>query len=149
MAKKAVISDVWYNVKSSVVLNKRIEGTMLTPLKKTGRSKHYESIYLVRCDCGKEKEILLKTIGPEKVRSCGCLRMEFFMKKVLPAGIAFSRSEARRKMKQAPNDGWFQKGRTPWNKGKTGYRWHEGKIKVKYPDGRVEYIDAEDPNQLF
>ena len=144
-----MISDIWYDVKPKVVLNEKIPGTRLTPLKKTGRSKHYESIYLVRCECGTEKEILLKTIGPDKVRSCGCLKMEVFVKKVMPAGIAFSRSEARQKLKTVPNDGWFQKGRTPWNKGKTGYHWHEGKIKVRYPNGRVVYIDAKDPNQLF
>ncbi len=48
---------------------------MLTVIGDTGKyDKHRNSIWLFRCACGKEKEIIMRNVFHENTVSCGCLR---------------------------------------------------------------------------
>ncbi len=47
---------------------------VLQVIRRTGRSKHGDALYLCRCDlCGQEKEIPASTIRA-RLQSCGCMR---------------------------------------------------------------------------
>lgn len=41
-----------------------------------GKSKHGQSQWLCRCDCGNEKEIIAGSLKSGKTKSCGCLKSE-------------------------------------------------------------------------
>lgn len=46
----------------------------LTPIRFIKRNKQSNQVWLFRCDCGNEKEILLFDVKAGKSSSCGCLR---------------------------------------------------------------------------
>lgn len=46
----------------------------LIVIKRTGKTKNSHSIWLCRCDCGKEKEISSNDFIRGKIKSCGCFR---------------------------------------------------------------------------
>lgn len=46
----------------------------LTVLKYHGKDKHGVSVWLCRCDCGKEKNISSMSMRSGKTKSCGCFR---------------------------------------------------------------------------
>ena len=56
-------------------LNKKIEGTILTPIDYSARrTPSRNAYYLFHCDCGKNKELILSDIVYGKTKSCGCIR---------------------------------------------------------------------------
>ena len=48
----------------------------LTVLEKVGKNKYNKALWLVRCDCGKEKVIVGNALRNGDTKSCGCLRKE-------------------------------------------------------------------------
>jgi hypothetical protein len=53
---------------------------MLTVIKRVGENNRRSPIYLCRCDCGKEKEILAKSFKYGGTKSCGCLNKKTIRK---------------------------------------------------------------------
>lgn len=48
----------------------------LTGIKKIGKDKNNNNIWLFKCDCGNEKEIPASLVNNGKTKSCGCLQYE-------------------------------------------------------------------------
>ncbi|SRR5712692_7924723 len=48
----------------------------LTVLRCVGRDKHRNALWLCRCECGKEVEVVRASLVRELTQSCGCLRQE-------------------------------------------------------------------------
>ena len=116
-------------------IGEEVEGTRLTPIRFSHMGPNGRAFYLFRCRCGTEKEIQKSNVRNKKagVKSCGCLRREVWRK--LGSEIRANRQ-----------------GCTPWNKGIT-YKnkklsgrpgWKRGRIKLKYPNGRVEWVKVSD-----
>ena len=66
----------------------------LTAIKKVGtkgNGKGSKSIWLCRCDCGNEKEILRNSLVSGTTKSCGCLEKEVKATMHLKHGMAKSR----------------------------------------------------------
>ena len=113
-----------------------VEGTWLTPLRYSHTTHYGNAYYNYRCRCGTEKTLRRNNVSGKKhsTRSCGCRRKEWMLEwKVMLKEI--------------------RKGQKPWNKG--NHRrcsplgrtpWNKGKMKVKYPDGKSEYVAIK--NQL-
>ena len=114
------------------IVGKEIEGTWLTPIR-FSEMKHWPKVsyYIFRCRCGNEKEIRKGNVRAKNTKSCGCLQKinhDIWRKK----GPTYS------------------KGKAPWNKGKKGMRsyakgnpnlaWKKGRIKIKGPDGSIEWV---------
>lgn len=51
--------------------------TVISP---NGKDKNGHSVYLCRCVCGKEKNVLLSNLRSGKVKSCGCMRASLISK---------------------------------------------------------------------
>jgi hypothetical protein len=47
---------------------------LLTVGKQVGTNKWKNSIWLCKCECGGEKEVLYQRLTQKQTRSCGCLR---------------------------------------------------------------------------
>jgi hypothetical protein len=108
-----------------------IEGTRLTPIRFSHMGPNGRSFFVFRCRCGVEKAIQKSNVRnvAAGVKSCGCLRREVWRK--LGKAIRANR-----------------KGCTPWNKGLTYSipkkqgrpSWKRGRVKLVYPNGRVEWV---------
>ncbi|MDP2047609.1 MAG: hypothetical protein Q8K33_01765 [Cypionkella sp.] len=48
----------------------------LTALRRVGATKHKKPIWLFKCECGVEKEIVAEAVRHGLVKSCGCLNRE-------------------------------------------------------------------------
>ena len=46
----------------------------LTVVRQTGMNPWKNSIWLCKCDCGNEKEVVYQRLTQGTTRSCGCLR---------------------------------------------------------------------------
>lgn len=70
----------WYNSIMNVndLTNKKFN--RLTALKRVGHSGKGAVIWLFRCDCGKEKEIVGWKVKSGHTKSCGCLQSEWAVK---------------------------------------------------------------------
>lgn len=117
---------------------KKIEGTFLTQLKFLYVNQK-GSVYLYKCECGIEKEIVKSNVTSGHTRSCGCFRDRQSL-------INLERGRAKNRGVKFPNQtgsekGQFKKGSTPWNKGKIcGPHPLKGKMSIRYPNGRKEWI---------
>jgi hypothetical protein len=64
----------------------------LVGMRRAGRNKHGQTMWLWRCDCGEEAVRALYRVRTGDTQSCGCLRREYHALKVnrikLPAGEA-------------------------------------------------------------
>ena len=116
-------------------IGEEVEGTRLTPIRFSHMGPNGRAFFVFRCRCGTEKAIQKSNVRNKRagVKSCGCLRREVWRK--LGKEIRANR-----------------KGCTPWNKGIT-YKnknlsgrpgWKRGRIKLKYPNGRVEWVKVSD-----
>ena len=61
-------------MKNQDIANKRFG--RLTAIKKVGVNKDYRAIWLCKCECGKEKNILARCLLRGTTKSCGCLQKE-------------------------------------------------------------------------
>jgi len=48
----------------------------LVALRKTGSKDGGKAVWLFKCDCGFEKDLLARDVRNGKIQSCGCLRKE-------------------------------------------------------------------------
>ena len=114
-----------------------VEGTFLTPLEFSDTCKG-SSYFIFRCSlCGNKKRIRGHNVtnnNPKfKTKSCGCLL-------------------EKQKKKFAEEHKHDRKGKTPWNKGKSGYKvskpkkpnWKRGKVMLKYPNGSIKWVKVSD-----
>lgn len=46
----------------------------LTVIKQIGQNQWKNSIWLCKCECGGEKEVLYQRLTQHQTKSCGCLR---------------------------------------------------------------------------
>lgn len=58
----------------------------LTAIRESGRSEKGEVLWLFKCDCGNEKEILGWRVKNGGTKSCGCLQREISIKRVTTHG---------------------------------------------------------------
>ena len=113
-----------------------IEGTWLTPLRSAGSDRNGKAIFLFQCRCGVQKLIRKVNVtsirGAGRTKSCGCYKTQF---------LVVSSKTANR----------FQKGDTPWNKGKKWQKknrekikWNRGRVRILHEDGTVEWAKVSD-----
>ena len=122
-------------MKNKFELNVEVPGTRLTPIRFSHMGPNGRAFYVFRCQCGTEKAIQKSNVRntPPGIKSCGCLRREVWRK--LGKEIKGNR-----------------KGCIPWNKGKTYENkklqgrpsWKRGRIKLTYPNGRIEWVKVSD-----
>jgi len=58
----------------------------LTVIERVGRSKDYQAVWLCICDCGTEKRVRSRDLKKGNTKSCGCLRLENFIKRSITHG---------------------------------------------------------------
>jgi len=119
-------------------LNIEVEGTWLTPLRFSHSEKrkgHSKSVYWFKCRCGNKKQIRRQAVMAASkgkatgTKSCGC-RLRSFPRPWLTEHQFKEGNKFRRKTSR------------PRNTGKPA--WNTGRVKLKYPDGRVEWIKVSD-----
>lgn len=70
----------------------------LTVLREAGRDKHGQTLWICKCDCGKETTVITQRLRSGGTKSCGCLKAEGNNKK---HGMCYSRiNSIYRKMKE-------------------------------------------------
>jgi hypothetical protein len=80
------------NGRKDIMIGKRFG--KLTIIKKTDYHKYRQSIYLCKCDCGKETTVSANNLRKGNTKSCGCLRRKLSQKIV----------SIRRKIRQYKRD---------------------------------------------
>ena len=116
-------------------LVEEVPGTWLTPIRYVETVYQQGAHYEYQCRCGNTKVLRKANVKSTNCRSCGCLQklnQQSFVKK------------------------WSKhhKGKPPWNKGLKGMKsnakghpnlsWKKGKVMLKYPNGKIEWVKVSD-----
>lgn len=81
---KLILMDIILKVVVNLGRIKDITGekyNRLTAIRYIGKDKHGAAIWLWKCDCGNEKEIVANSVKSGNTKSCGCLKKETDIKK--------------------------------------------------------------------
>lgn len=76
---KLILMDTILKVVVNLSKIKDITGekyNKLTAIKYIGKTKNGSAIWLWKCDCGNEKEIIANSVKTGNTKSCGCLKKE-------------------------------------------------------------------------
>lgn len=93
----------------------------LTVIKSAGKNEHKQTMWLCKCKCGKEKEIIGTRLNKGHVKSCGCLMVE-----------AVKKANTTHGMKGTPTyNSWMSMLQRCTNKERSNYKDYGGRgIKV-------------------
>lgn len=65
----------------------------LTAIRWDGYTNAWQSMWLCRCDCGREVRVHKNNLMAGRVRSCGCLRRELMKKRWHDAAVGDKETE--------------------------------------------------------
>src|SRR5579859_2679583 len=108
---------------------------MLTFIIKSGKNKWGKTKGIFKCDCGKEKEIVISDFKSHKLVSCGCLKSERIRKFAFKHGMSKNCPEYKiwRKIKERCD--------RPQDKSYKNYGGRGIKISEEWRDFTVFYKD--------